>query len=101
MMQAKWKGTLALIDTAKIDSIWSKPRGAKYFVKPDIRSGYHHISIHPESRPKTTYIFPFGKFQWKWEAFNVQTTISVFLDIMFELFFKHLDNSIVPGWMTY
>ena len=40
------------METAKIDHIWVKPKGAWYFSSLNIRSGYHHISIHPESRPK-------------------------------------------------
>ena len=48
--QAKSEGSLALIETAKIDHIWS---------------GYHQISVHPDSRPKTTFTYPYGKFQCK------------------------------------
>ena len=59
----KSKGSLAQIKTAKIDYIWSKLKGAKYFSILDILSGYHHISIHPDSRPKTAFTCPYGKFQ--------------------------------------
>ena len=34
--QAKFKGSLVLIETAKIDHIWSKLKGAKYFSTLDI-----------------------------------------------------------------
>ena len=95
MTQAKLKGTLAIIETAKIDHIWSKLRVAKYFAILYIRSGYHHISIHLASRPKTSFICPYGKFQWKRVAFGVQTAQSVFLNLMFKLFFKYLDNFLV------
>ena len=37
--QAKLKGSLALIETAKIDHIWSKLKRAKYFSILDIQSG--------------------------------------------------------------
>ena len=63
--QAKSKGSLALIKTAKIDHIWSKLKGSKYFSLLDIHSGYHHISIHPDSRPKTAFTCPYRKLQWK------------------------------------
>ena len=49
--QVKSKGSLALIETAKIDHIWSNLKGVKYFTILDIRSGYHHISLYPDSRP--------------------------------------------------
>ena len=86
-VQAKSKCTNVLIETAKIDHICAKLKGAQYFSSLNIRSGYHHISIHLESRPKTTVIFPYGKFQCK----RIAYTPSVFLSAMFKLFFDYLD----------
>ena len=51
-VQAKSKGSIVLIETAKINHIWTKLKGAQHFSFLNIRSGYHHIPIHPESRPK-------------------------------------------------
>ena len=98
--QVKSKGTLAMVETAKIDHMWSKLTGTKYFSILDIWSGYHHISIHPDSRPKTTFTCPHRKFQWRRVAFGVQTASSVFLNLMFKLFFKYLDDFLV-FWMDY
>ena len=64
-VQAKSKGSTVLIETAKIDHILEKLKGVRYLSSLDIRSGYHHTSIHPESRPKTAFICPYCKFQWK------------------------------------
>ena len=63
--QAKFKGSIALIETAKIDHSWTKLKGAKYFSALDFRSGHHYISIHPESRPQTAFICPYGKIPVK------------------------------------
>ena len=90
--QVKSKGNLVLIDTAKIDHIWSKLKGTKYFSILDICSGYHHISIHPDARPKTTFMCPNGKFEWKRVAFGMQTAPSIFLNLMFKLVFKYFDE---------
>ena len=60
--QAKSKGSLALIETAKIDHIWLILKGIKHFSILDICSGYHHISIHSVSRPGTAFTCPNGKF---------------------------------------
>ena len=84
--QAKSKGSIVLIETAKIDHIWAKLKGARYFSSLDIRSGYHHISIHPDVRPKTAFIFPYGKFQWKRASYGISHAPSVFLSTMFKLF---------------
>ena len=64
MTQAKLNGSLALIETAKIYDVWSKLRGEKYFTLLAIRPRYHHISIHPDLRPKMAFICPYGKFLW-------------------------------------
>ena len=88
-MQAKLKSNLPLIETAKIDHIWSQLKGAKYFTTLLIRSGYHHISMHQDSRTKTTLTCPYGQFQGKRVAFGVQMATSVLLNLMFKLFFKY------------
>ena len=79
----------------------SKSWEADYFVIFGIRSGYHHISIHPDLKPKATFTCPYGKFQEKQvacSACSVQTMSSVFLNLMFKLFFKYLDSFLVI-WM--
>ena len=93
--QAKSKGSIVLIETAKIDHIWAKLKGAKYFSSLNIRSGYHHNSIHPESRPKTAFICPYGKFQWKRVNYGIAHALSVFLSAMFKLFFDYLDDFMI------
>ena len=82
----------------KIDHIWSILKGAKYFIILDIRSGYHHILTHPDPRPKTAFTCPYQNFQWKRVAFRVQKASSAFLNLMFKLFFKYLDDFLV-SWM--
>ena len=93
--QAKFKGRLALIETAKIDHIWWWLWGTKYFSILDIHSAYHHISIHPDSRPKTAFTCPYGKFQWERVAFGMQTAPSISLNLMLKLFPKYLDECLV------
>ena len=55
MTQAKSKGSLTLIEMAKINHIWSRLKGKKYFTMLHIRSENQQISIHPELRPKTSF----------------------------------------------
>ena len=64
-VQAKSKSSIVLIETTMIYHIWTKEKGEWYFSSFHIRSGYHHISIHPDPRPKTIFICPYGKFWWK------------------------------------
>ena len=69
----------------------SKLKGAKYFSILDICSGYHHILIHLDLRPKATFTCPYTTLQWKRVAFGAQTSQSVCQNLIFILFFKYLD----------
>ena len=54
--------------------------------------------IHPDSKPKTAFTCPYGKFQWKRVAFDMQTAPSIFWILMLKLFFKYWDIFLV-FWM--
>ena len=95
MVQVKAKGTITLLEMAKTDHIWAKLEGAQYFSSLDIRVGYHHISIHPDSRPKTAFICLYGKFQWRHVSYSTAHTQSIFLNAMFKLFFEYLDDFLI------
>ena len=83
------------IEIAKIYHIWAKLKGARQFSSLNIRSGYHYISTHPESRPKHAFICPYGKFQWKRVSYGIAHVPSVFLSAMFKLFFDYLDDFMI------
>ena len=61
MTQAKLIDILGLTEMAKIDHVWSRLKGAKFFTILDIRSGFHHILIHQNSRPKQLLLFQMEK----------------------------------------
>ena len=84
-----------LLEAGRIDHILAKLKGAWYFSSLDTRSGYHHISIHPESRPKTTFICLCGKFQWKRVSYGIAHAPNVFLSIVFKLFCDYLDDFMI------
>ena len=54
--------------------------------------------MHPDSILKIAFTCPYGKFQWKRLDFGVQRALSVFVNFMFKLFFKYLDDFLV-FWM--
>ena len=72
-----------------------KAKGTCYFSSLDIRARYHHISIYPDSRPKTAFICPYNKFQWKRVSYSVAHALSIFLNAMFKLFFEYLDDFLI------
>ena len=48
----------------KVEDIYSKLNGTKYFSSLDLQAGYRHIPLDKSSIPKTAFISPFGKYEY-------------------------------------
>ena len=48
----------------RVEDIFSKLNGARYFSTLYLHTGYHHISLNEDSIPKTAFISPFGKYKY-------------------------------------
>ena len=48
----------------KVEDIFSKLNGAKYFSTLDLWAGCHHIPLDKSSIPKTAFNSPFGKYEY-------------------------------------
>ena len=46
----------------KVEDIFSKLNGAKYFSTLDLRADYHHIPLDKSSISKTAFKLPFRKY---------------------------------------
>ena len=51
--------------------MYVKLKGAKVFSTIDLRSGYHHIALGKSSRAKTTFVTPFGKYEFLMVPFGL------------------------------
>lgn len=51
--------------TPKMDNLFQYMREAKYFTSFDFVSAYHQVPITEQSREFTSFITPFGQFQYK------------------------------------
>ena len=49
------KGVLSLVPLPKIDDIYARLKGARVFSALDFRSGYHHVELTPEARPRMAF----------------------------------------------
>ena len=91
----KNKGNLSLQPLTKIDEMYSKLKGAKYFMPLDLRSWYYHITLAPEARAKTAFVTPFGKYEFNKVPFGLAQAPAYFQ----ELIHKVIGN--VPYAMGY
>ena len=63
-IEKKNKGNLSLQPKPKINEMYAKLKGVKYFTILDLRRGYYHITLTPEARAKTAFVTPFGKYEF-------------------------------------
>ena len=93
--EGKSKGCLSLIPLPKIDKMYAKLKGAKFFLTIDLRSSYYHIALGKDSRAKTAFVMPFGKYEFLQVSFGLAQAPA---------FFQHLMNKVLdncPFAMTY
>ena len=52
----KAKGVLTLVPIPKIEEIYAKLKGSTVYSTFDMRSGYYHLELTPESQPKSAFV---------------------------------------------
>ena len=74
------KGTrcLSLYPLPKIDEMFMKLKGAKCFSTIDLRSGYYHSGLTRESRAKSAFVVPMGKWEFKRTQFGLSQAPAYF-----------------------
>ena len=78
----KTKGQISIYPLLKIDEMYAKLKGAKVFSTIDLRSGYHHIALGKSSRAKTTFVMPFGKYEFLMVPFGLAQAPAYFQLLM-------------------
>ena len=78
----KTKGQISLHPLPKIDEMYVKLKGAKVFSTIDLRSGYHHIALGKNSRAKTAFVTPFGKYKFLMVPFGLAQAPAYFQLLM-------------------
>ena len=77
---SKAKGVLTLVPLPKIDEIYAQLKGSKIYSTFDMRSGYYHMVLSEESRPKTAFVSSFGKWEFKRCPFGLAQHQHIFKD---------------------
>ena len=95
-------GNISLVPLPKIDEMYGRLKGAKYFTTLDLQSGYYHIGLSESSKAKTAFIIPFGKYQFEVVPFGLaqapvyfQQLISMVLQDCSEFTMAYLDDIII------
>ena len=66
----------------KVEDIFSKLNGSKYFTTLDLRVGYHHIPLDKSSILITAFNLPFGKYKYVKVPFGLAQAPAYFQELM-------------------
>ena len=95
-------GNISLVPLPKIDEMYAVLHGAKIFTTLDLRSGYYHINLDEESKAKTAFVTPFGKYEFNSVPFGLaqapayfQQLISMVLQDCRDFAMVYLDDIII------
>ena len=61
----KAKGISTFVPLPKIDEIYAHLKDSKIYSTFDMRSGYYHMVLSDESRPKSAFVSAYGKWEFK------------------------------------
>ena len=79
----------------RIDDLFDQLKGAKYFLKIDLRSGYHQLKVRRDDMPKMTFRTCYGHYEFLVMPFDLTNAPAVFRDLMNRVFKKYFDKFVV------
>ena len=85
---SKAKGVLTLVPLPKIDEIYARLRGSTIYSALDMTSGYHHMELSEEAKPKSAFVTTIDKYEFNRCPFGLAQAPA---------YFQRLVNKVLVG----
>nr|GEY25453.1 putative reverse transcriptase domain-containing protein [Tanacetum cinerariifolium] len=79
----------------RIDDLFDQLQGSQFFLKMDLRSGYHQLRVHEDYILKTAFKTRYVHFEFIVTPFGLTNTPAIFMDLMNRVCRPYLDKFVI------
>ncbi|GJU59808.1 putative reverse transcriptase domain-containing protein [Tanacetum coccineum] len=79
----------------RFDDLFDQLQWSQFFLKIDLRSGYHQLRVHEDDIPKTAFRTRYGHFEFSVMPFGLTNAPTIFMDLMNRVYRPYLDKFVI------